>query len=1180
MNNNKENIINNIPEFPNDYKPSFDISILSNNIPNNIISYFNTILYSLEISFNYIEKKYRIKCEKYLKLNEEKILSYFNYIQILIKSKILSKNISNAFIIYIRNSITNKKNNLNKEILINLIKIIIDCIIDLNFPEYCLKEMNKCFEESINSELFEKNGDYLIELLNLFENKIFNKNNNNNIINVSYKGLAYIYENILCSLGVNKNNSENIIKIILNCTDFMINDNINKIKNNNFNVINENFYDEIKVIYSLLLNISYHIQKTFDNFYLFKEILYTKFLNYGLNFLYLNVSNNNNIKNELKMKTKIFRFLISLIKKNIENNQIFINILKNFITYSINYFNDNNNFKNCFYILFNNELNDNNNNNNSDTINIILNKFIQQILYFLSIILYNEFFYYNYKLIDFINFAKKIIFPFFISNKKEINDISNDNDGTNYANYIYDIILERKNKCLKCALAKFVYIGCKKNENYLNFYLIYSIELIEYSINNNNVISNVYDKNNSFISKDDFLLNNNEIKTENRIEISLIILCIICKVIEKKENKNYYIEILLNFTKNFCNNINNMANKFIIIKERICLYFSIYLDLFIDYISKNNNNNNNNELLINISDFLFINIFNEKNNNNNLIGIYESYEAIKKILINKNINNNNNILYSISSKYSILFIKFIPSSNFPLFFEVLTYISKYINDNNILLNLLNSLFNRIIKEISPRRLSHDKEGNNNMNNSYKIIINNCFNVIREIFYKKTFIQNHFNEIEKFILPLLKYMKYPTKIEFDEDIILIITIIIKTINFLPKIFFNIFPELYLYLKKNGGMTLDLYELINLYIININNPNNNYNNEDNNNLNKNIDNNKILFKLFKKSLAKNIKQINSPYLSSLLIQIWLIYISNIPNNTIINIISFSLKNIKNILLIEKSNHSETNNLNINNKLILFSLINIIFCGFINFPIIVINNIEIEIIIKSLMLISSFDVVSVYQIKIIIICICYVLKNKNIIENFNEFGIVLFNVSFKLLKKIKNYEVTNLKKKEIKEIKNNFIENEDDDFDNEDDDSMKNINENNNNNNNEDLILNIYEDDYKSQSYNNNDDFILNNNNNNNNNNLNNENIIEEINEIDYRTINPKIKEIDEFKLFKETIEQLNKENNSLFLNWFNKLSDKNQKDFKDIIYTSYIEIPTNDNNNNINIPRRIVKIKKNN
>ena len=45
MNNNKENIINNIPEFPNDYKPSFDISILSNNIPNNIITYFNTILY-------------------------------------------------------------------------------------------------------------------------------------------------------------------------------------------------------------------------------------------------------------------------------------------------------------------------------------------------------------------------------------------------------------------------------------------------------------------------------------------------------------------------------------------------------------------------------------------------------------------------------------------------------------------------------------------------------------------------------------------------------------------------------------------------------------------------------------------------------------------------------------------------------------------------------------------------------------------------------------------------------------------------------------------------------------------------------------------------------------------------------------------------------------------------------
>ena len=56
----------------------------------------------------------------------------------------------------------------------------------------------------------------------------------------------------------------------------------------------------------------------------------------------------------------------------------------------------------------------------------------------------------------------------------------------------------------------------------------------------------------------------------------------------------------------------------------------IFFNLFKFIYKLYSNNNNYKEFLINISDFLFLNIFKEKNNINNLIGIYESYEEIKK----------------------------------------------------------------------------------------------------------------------------------------------------------------------------------------------------------------------------------------------------------------------------------------------------------------------------------------------------------------------------------------------------------------------------------------------------------------------------------------------------------------------------------------------------------------------
>ena len=197
------------------------------------------------------------------------------------------------------------------------------------------------------------------------------------------------------------------------------------------------------------------------------------------------------------------------------------------------------------------------------------------------------------------------------------------------------------------------------------------------------------------------------------------------------------------------------------------------------------------------------------------VGKYESFEAIKKAMTHKFFNNS--ILDKIIEKYSMKFISYIVQAKNPLYFEILSQISESIKNEDMLFELLNSLFNRVIKEISPRRLSHntnfDMKVEGSLTNNYKTIINKCFEVIRSIFNNELFIIKYYYKIEEMINPLLKYMKYPNKIDFDDDIVIIITIIIKILKKIPLCAINLLPDLPKYLRKNKGMNLLLYELIN-------------------------------------------------------------------------------------------------------------------------------------------------------------------------------------------------------------------------------------------------------------------------------------------------------------------------------------------------------------------------------
>ena len=1077
------------------------------NSKENGLDFIQDIIINLENTYKSPERDIRRKSEKFLKEAEKDILNYFPIALEVIKSNQLSKELNNSLVIYMRNTIINKKNSkeLSEEFIINLLKIIVDCILDISYPDNCLKEMNKCFEELIAYNIIEKNPKIIEELMEIFKNKI-----NENAINpLSYKGLGYIFENILCSSSTDEKNADSIISMQLNSTDFMINKIINILRNIQINNDNDRqkvsiLLDEIKVLFSLLLNISVHSQKTFKNSDKFKDLLTGIFSEYGIQMMNINFEDKNDIG--FKMKTKILKFIISTIPllPNFINNKDLLLRHQKLIMYCIN------TLETPGII-------------NKIIGNTFFEKYAEQMILYLKKIGFSDSFRLDFEKY-LLTLTKKIVIPLLVSSENEYADIEDDEEGNNYANYIYDIVLTRKSKNLNVSISKFLYFG-SKSENYLKFLLEYSIDCIQLTIGikieqicNPNIVN----------LKEDYMLVNNNINEIMRIETCFMILCILSKRIIKSENQNEYIQILIKFTQENLNLLSNFINQFSLIKERVCLFFSIYITQFLD-------NNINSEIFKNIFDFLFFNIFNE----GRPVGKYESFEAIKKAMTHKFFNNS--ILDKIIEKYSMKFISYIVQAKNPLYFEILSQISESIKNEDMLFELLNSLFNRVIKEISPRRLSHntnfDMKVEGSLTNNYKTIINKCFEVIRSIFNNELFIIKYYYKIEEMINPLLKYMKYPNKIDFDDDIVIIITIIIKILKKIPLCAINLLPDLPKYLRKNKGMNLLLYELINQYIIN-----------DNENILIKEENSKVFFKLFKKSFAKENDEISS-YLATLIAQIWFTVSNNIPSKIIMDIILFSLERLHNILLNEKSNHSDMS-ISINEQSLSMSLITLLFCSFINYPIISCNNIKFEELIHYTHYQFAYDIYSPYQVKLLILGDCSLIRNEKIFDNFQNIIPSFLNISFRFLKNLKKHESNSLKKNDNKEIRKNLI-----DDDNEDDNEIENENENEE----EEMTLEILDDESKIYEERGN---------------IKQERIYE-FKEIDYRTINP-IKNIDEYKIFKECIEMLKNKKCDILNKWMGNLNEEDMKSFSDIIAT--IRINIQNGKNNIDVPRKLVKIKK--
>jgi len=120
------------------------------------LEYIHKILTCLENTFKSTDKDIRKQSEKFLKETEINLFSHLIQIFNFIKQKTISKELCNALLIFIRNSIVNKKksNLLSKENYVELIMLIVNIIVNPEYPSQCLREMNKIFEEIIDNKEF------------------------------------------------------------------------------------------------------------------------------------------------------------------------------------------------------------------------------------------------------------------------------------------------------------------------------------------------------------------------------------------------------------------------------------------------------------------------------------------------------------------------------------------------------------------------------------------------------------------------------------------------------------------------------------------------------------------------------------------------------------------------------------------------------------------------------------------------------------------------------------------------------------------------------------------------------------------------------------------------------------------------------------------------------------------
>jgi hypothetical protein len=146
-----------------------------------------------------------------------------------------------------------------------------------------------------------------------------------------------------------------------------------------------------------------------------------------------------------------------------------------------------------------------------------------------------------------------------------------------------------------------------------------------------------------------------------------------------------------------------------------------------------------------------------------------------------------------------------------LFFDFLSDLVRQYKDELLkdAAKFLQALVTRILSEIIK---CHEKGERNNL------IISKCWNVISAMTMGvESYIALHQAEFEQILLPLFDYINHPDRIEFEDEIVMILKQFIRKSKTVTKTQWEILPHLDNIFKKNKNTFGNLFDTLNYYLV---------------------------------------------------------------------------------------------------------------------------------------------------------------------------------------------------------------------------------------------------------------------------------------------------------------------------------------------------------------------------
>ena len=409
-------------------------------------------------------------------------------------------------------------------------------------------------------------------------------------------------------------------------------------------------------------------------------------------------------------------------------------------------------------------------------------------------------------------FLLNILFPLIITIDDELNFLNIDPEG--YHQYINDITNEFKDKNFRTCACFLILKISEKFDNMINFNLSFNIEMLNYILNEGKTVENKLSEYNVYLkNKKDALIN--KFSEVIKLDFSLLIILILK---EHLKNNSFFINRFLEIIINNQEKLHLIKSP--IIKIKICQIYNFFSSDLFQCDNKNIGNEIKNKLIENAINFLLNNIVQKKMQKDEDYIQALAFEASDTLIEILN-------LPKVGNELLLKYMSQILEKNFSVFNQLIEIIDVYsfylvleqiiaeiqINQRDLLFVCLNNL----AKKFRMDYLKNKK--------SIKIFGTQCFNIFRNFLTGKNKINNsNKEEIQKFnkiFEPLLNYIQKPKKFELYDELILTCEDYIKALNGINNLSVLILKNIKKILDLENTMNSTCFSFTSTFLANIQN-----------------------------------------------------------------------------------------------------------------------------------------------------------------------------------------------------------------------------------------------------------------------------------------------------------------------------------------------------------------------